>query len=118
MMDCLEKVFEITIELKELLERHITSQNREEIINKLNQLIEARGKWMEQLQPPYTAAEKELGEKIYSLNIEIQNKMQQLFTDLKLEMRQVQKQKKTNQSYTNPYRNVHVSDGTFMDSKN
>lgn len=118
MMNYLEKVYEITFELKELLDQDITPKNREEIINKLNQLIEARGKWMDQLQPPYTEAEKELGEKIYSLNIGIQNKMQQLFTDLKLEMRQVRKQKKTNESYTNPYKNVHVSDGTFMDSKN
>ncbi|MBN6206869.1 hypothetical protein JYK21_10395 [Ralstonia pickettii] len=118
MMDYLEKVYEITIELKELLDQNITTKNREEVINKLNQLIETRGKWMDQLQPPYTEAEKELGEKIYALNTGIQNKMQQLFTDLKLEMRQVQKQKKTNVSYTNPYRNVHISDGTFMDSKN
>lgn len=118
MMDYLEKVYVITIELKELLDQNITPKNREEVINQLNQLIEARGKWMDQLQPPYTEAEKELGEEIYNLNTGIQNKMQQLFTDLKLEMRQVQKQKKTNESYTNPYRNVHVSDGTFMDSKN
>ena len=73
---------------------------------------------MDQLNPPYTDEEKVLGEKIYSLNIGIESKMQQLFSDLKVEMKQVQKQKKTKESYTNPYKNVHTSDGTFMDSKN
>lgn len=118
MMKTLEKVYEITVELKELLDQDITSKNREETITRLNELIEARGKWMEQLKPPYGDEEKVLGEKIYTLNSIIQAKMQQLFTDLKLEMRQVQKQKKTKEFYTNPYKNVHVSDGTFLDSKN
>lgn len=118
MMSQLQKVYEITVELKELLDQDITSKNREQAIDRLNELIEARGKWMEQIQPPYSDEEKLLGEKIYSLNTTIQDKMQQLFKDLKLEMRQVQKQKKSKESYTNPYKSVHVSDGTFMDSRN
>ena len=118
MMSSLLKVYDVTIKLRELLEQDIPTKDREEVINQLNELIAERGKWMDKLIPPYTAEEKELGEKIYSLNMEIQSKMQQLFTDLKVEMKQVQKQKKTKESYTNPYKNVHTSDGTFMDSKN
>jgi len=118
MMTNLLKVYDVTIKLHELLKKATPSKDREEVINELNALIAERGKWMDQLNPPYTDEEKELGEKIYSLNIGIESKMQQLFSDLKVEMKQVQKQKKTKESYTNPYKNVHTSDGTFMDSKN
>ena len=117
-MNTLLNVYDVTVKLKELLEQAIPAKDREEVITELNALIAERGKWMDQLKPPYTDEEKELGEKIYSLNMGIESKMQQLFSDLKVEMKQVQKQKKTKESYTNPYRNVHTSDGTFMDSKN
>ena len=118
MMSTLLNVYNVTIKLQKLLEQAIPAKDREGVINELNALIAERGKWMDQLNPPYTDEEKVLGEKIYSLNIGIESKMQQLFSDLKVEMKQVQKQKKTKESYTNPYKNVHTSDGTFMDSKN
>lgn len=118
MMDRLEKIYEITVKLKQLLEQEITSKNREAIIQQLNDLIAARGKWMEKIEAPYTNEEKALGEKIYALNIGIEREMQQLFSDLKLEMRQVQRQKKSKESYSNPYKHVQVADGTFLDRKN
>lgn len=118
MMNKLKSVYEITVELKELLDPVITAKNREEVITRLNELIAARGEWVEQISPPYSDEEKALGEEIYSLNTKIEAKMQLIFSDLKQEMRQAQQQKKSQESYTNPYKQVQVSDGTYMDSKN
>jgi flagellar protein FliT len=118
MIDNLKKVYELTLQLEELFQKPITPKNREETIDKLNELIEERGKWMEQISPPYTEEERALGEKIYQMNIGIEENMQQIFTELKQEMKQMKKQKKSHQSYQNPYQHVSVSDGTFLDKKN
>jgi flagellar protein FliT len=116
-MDALQEVYKITLEMKDLLEPPITSQTRESIIEELNRMIEERGRWMEQISPPYTEEEREFGERIYKLNIGIEEKMHQLFGELKIEMKQIQKQKKSQQTYSNPYKQVAVSDGTFLDKK-
>ncbi len=117
MMEKLEKVYQLTVELEKLLADPISAKEREEVIQKLNDLIEERGKWMEEISPPYTEEERRLGEKIYKMNIGIEEKMQQLFSEIKMEMAQMKKQKKSQQSYTNPYKDLSVSDGTFLDRK-
>ncbi|MHA6252360.1 flagellar protein FliT [Oceanobacillus sp. CAU 1775] len=118
MNERIKKVYEITVDISKLLEQDISSKNREEVIEDLNEKITERGKWMELLKPPYTKEEQTLGEEIYRLNISIEEEMQKLFSDLKQEMQHVQKQKKSQASYTNPYKSVQVSDGTYLDSKN
>lgn len=116
-MNRLKVIYDVTLQLKKRLDQEITSQNREEIIEQVNQLIEQRGKHMQELLPPYSQDEKELGKRLITLNEEIGNKMHVLFNELKKEMKQVKKQKKSNRSYTNPYKNVQTIDGMFMDSK-
>ncbi|MFC4023848.1 flagellar protein FliT [Oceanobacillus longus] len=116
-MNRVEPIYEITMKIKTLLEQDITAKSRESVIEELNDLILSRGMYMEKLKSPYTEEEKKIGKELVLINNEIQKKMQILFADLKLEMRQVKKQKKSNQSYTNPYKHVQTMDGMFMDSK-
>lgn len=116
-MDRIQQVYEVTNKIKTLLDQNITAKSRESVIEELNDLIEKRGNYMEKLTPPYTEEEKEIGKELVMMNNHIQKKMHLLFAELKLEMKQVKKQKKSNQSYTNPYKNVHTMDGMFMDSK-
>lgn len=117
-MNRLAGLYEVTKQLETILDQEITSANREKIIEQVNQLIEARGVHMDALTQPYNEAEQVTGKAIVVLNASIQNKMQILFEGLKEEMRQVQQQKKVNQSYTNPYKNTPSINGMFMDSKN
>ncbi|MBR3117983.1 flagellar protein FliT [Oceanobacillus profundus] len=116
-MNRAEPVYELTMQMKQLLNQEITGKTRESIIEQLTALITQRGIAMKALNPPYTEAEKQLGKELMQVNEEIQSKMQMLFLDLKKEMKQVKMQKKSNQSYTNPYKNVQTMDGMFMDSK-
>jgi flagellar protein FliT len=116
-MNRVQTVYELTVNLQEWLNQEISEKNRAEIIEKINALVEKREEYIDALKPPYTMEEKELGKKIIPLNTEIQTKMQQLFDDLKLEMKNIRKQKKSNQSYVNPYASVQNTDGMFMDSK-
>lgn len=116
-MNKLKKVYELTLRLKELLNQDTSSSEREEVILQLDALIKERGKWMDGMPAPLSNDEKVLAAEIYSINKDVQEKMEQIFTELKVEMRQIQKQKKSKQFYTNPYKDVQVSDGTFLDSK-
>lgn len=116
-MNRLKVIYDITLQLKEVVDQEITSQNREQVIEKVNQLVEQRGEHMQALQPPYSKEEKLLGKSLIPLNEAIEKEMQVLFNELKKEMKQVKKQKKSNRTYTNPYEHVQTRDGMFMDSK-
>jgi len=116
-MNRVEKIYELTLQLDELLSQEITSKNRESIIEQLNDGLKKRGKYMEQLTPPYTDEEKGLGSKLIPLNEKIEKQMQEIFQGLKKEMKQLNKQKKSNQSYVNPYQHVQTMDGMFLDKK-
>jgi flagellar protein FliT len=116
-MECLRILSELTEELHEVLHQEITDKNREEIIGRINSLVERRAVYINKLQPPYSREEIELGKKLISLNTEIQTKMHELRDMLKSEIKNVKKQKKSNRSYTNPYASMQHTDGMFMDSK-
>ncbi|MFA1821350.1 flagellar protein FliT [Virgibacillus oceani] len=117
LMNRVQTVYEISEALQELLNKEVTDKNRAEIIEETNVLVDKRENYINALQPPYTNEEMEIGKKLISLNAEIHTKMQQLYAELKLELKNVRKQKKSNRSYINPYANVRNTDGMFMDSK-
>lgn len=116
-MNRLQQTYEITLQLASVLDQDITPQNREAIIFEVHELIEARAVSMEQLQPPFSEEETKIGKALVTMNSTIQAQLEQLFSELKEEMRQVKKQKKSNRNYTNPYKSVQALDGMFLDSK-
>ncbi|GAB3802852.1 flagellar protein FliT [Virgibacillus kimchii] len=116
-MNRVKTVYELTVELQHVLNQEITDKNRAEIIEKTNVLVEKRAAYINQLHPPYTMEEKELGKKLISLNTEVQTKMQWLHDTLKSELKNVKKQKRSNRTYINPYSSMQNTDGMFMDSK-
>ena len=116
-MNRVQMLYDVTLQLQHILDREITVNNREQVIEQVNQLIEIRGKHMESLTSPYTDEEKMLGKKIIILNDKIEKKMHVLFNELKTEMKEVKKQKQSNRKYTNPYEHVQTMDGMFLDSK-
>lgn len=109
-------VFDTTIQMKDLLEKS-SAKTRDADIEQLNALIELRGKQLEQLTPPYNEEEKKLGQELIPINDRVQELMQSIFSELKKEIRQVKKQKSSNQKYINPYKNVQVMDGMYLDKK-
>lgn len=116
-MNRLEPVYEITEEMMELVNQDITAKDRESVIEKLNELLLRREKMIHSISEPYSLEEKQLGERLIPLNESVHKKMKRIFTNLKEEMQQMQKKKSTNQRYVNPYRNVQVMDGMYMDRK-
>lgn len=116
-MNRLKPVMDVTKSMQQLLEQEITNKNRETVIEELQQKIEERGLLLQKLTEPYTEEEETLGTEIVKLNQQIETKMNTLFHHLKMEMKQMKKKKKSNNSYINPYQHVQSSDGIFMDNK-
>ncbi|WP_019377748.1 flagellar protein FliT [Virgibacillus halodenitrificans] len=116
-MNRLEVLFEQTEQLQDVLNQERNYKNRAEIIEQVNQLIEKRDESLTDIKPPYTKEEELLGKKLVQLNTEIEQLMQEIFTELKAEIQQVKKQKRTNRKYINPYEKVNSSDAMFLDSK-
>ncbi|SFA88351.1 flagellar protein FliT [Lentibacillus halodurans] len=117
-MSQLQGLMDVTKQLEKTLDQQVHAKNRDEVMEQVNDLLEKRGKLLTQISPPFTENERRLGEKTATLNEKIQRKMNGLFDELKLEMKQMKKQKKSNRSYINPYEHVKTADGMFMDSKN
>lgn len=116
-MQQLEALYKVTQQLKEILDQPIAAKNRDAIIEEVNVLIEKRGGMMEKVIPPFTEKEKTIGKEIVALNKQIEEKMESLFAAIKQDMRQVNKQKESNRTYINPYRNTTSTDGMYHDSK-
>lgn|SRR5690625_5111790 len=117
-MNRLKDLYQITKELSGVFDQQITSINRDDLIGKINKLIEQRSQYIVRLKPPYSEAEKIIGKEIVEMNKEIVKEMNELFSHMKKEMQHIRKQKKSNQSYVYPFKNVQSMDGMFMDSKN
>lgn len=113
----LSELLQVTEQLKEVLNVPVTSANREEIIEQTNALIEKRETYIAKIETPFSVEEKQIGEQIIDLNIFIQKQMEQLFSDLKVEMKQVKQKKQSNRLYVNPYKSTQAIDGMYMDEK-
>lgn len=116
-MNRLDPILKVTLELKMLLEQDISAKNRESFIAEISRIIENREQLLKRIVPPYSDSEKRTGKQLVRLNELIQKNLNALFTELKKEMKQLKKQKKSNRTYTNPYKNLQTVDGMFMDSK-
>lgn len=116
-MNRVKQIYDITERIYDLLDDEITPKNRSNVIEEVNTLLVQRGSYMENISEPYTNEELELGKKILPLNQQIQKKMDFLFNGLKIEMKEVKKQKYSNRKYTNPYEKIQTVDGMFMDKR-
>lgn len=116
-MPRLDALYKVTMRLYYLLDEPVQSKDRETVIKQVNALIEQRGDLLQDVIPPFTEKEKKIGEEIVFFNEHIQKQMHVLFDELREEMKQVKKQKKSNRTYTNPYEKMGSVDGMFMDSK-
>lgn len=116
-MSRIHALYSTTLTMSELLSQKITSTNREEVMQKIDDLLELREKQMEYIKPPFTKEEQHLGEQVIQLNEQISKKMDHLFESIKTDMRLVKKRKESNRSYINPYGKIKSTDGMFMDSK-
>ncbi|MBM7551426.1 flagellar protein FliT [Thalassobacillus pellis] len=116
-MSVLEEFYELTIQLYSKLNQKINSSNRTQLLEDINGVLSEREERIYLLTQPVTDVDKTRMKEILTLEPRIQQRLNFLFTELKMEMKNVKKQKSSNQKYTNPYKNVSGSDGMFLDKK-
>ncbi|MFD1416974.1 flagellar protein [Oceanobacillus jeddahense] len=116
-MNRIVPIYQLTESMLQLLSQEIDSHNREEVIDIFQKKMEERGQLLEAIAPPYTQDEDKLGKAVVQMNQDIEQKIKYIFFALKNEMKQVQQQKKSTTSYSNPYKNIQSMDGMFLDQK-
>jgi flagellar protein FliT len=117
-MSAVKQLHDMTKRIYQKLTQSTQGKDREQLITEITSFLEEREELMKQVQPPYTEEELTLGKELVQMDQEIQGSLQELMTNLKSTMRQLQNQKRNNTKYRNPYQNVGTSDGMFFDKKN
>jgi flagellar protein FliT len=110
------ELYSVTKELYELLEQPTRKEQRDETIESIQRLLSQRDVLIQQLQPPYSEEEQELGMQMVSLNEAIAEKLQQLKQQIQQDLKAIKQKKTANQNYMNPYQPLSI-DGMFYDKK-
>lgn len=116
-MNKVQKVYEITESIHQLLFNQDKELEREQLIEQVNELIDQRQKEVDQLAPPYTEDEMKLGQKTIQIDKVINEKLTVLFKNIQEDMKEVQQRKVQTKSYINPYGKLKTTDGMYLDSK-
>ncbi|MFP7492360.1 flagellar protein FliT [Terribacillus sp. 179-K 1B1 HS] len=116
-MNRVQALYDTTTELDTLVSQPVTSENREEVVNSLTDLMGIRSEQMEALKPPFSAEEQELGKALLPLNERISKHVQQIFDQLKIDIRTIKKQQQSGTKYINPYASMQTLDGRFLDKR-
>jgi flagellar protein FliT len=116
-MNRVQALYDTTLELDTLVSQQVTTENREVVVQSLTELMKARSQQMEELQPPFSPEEEKLGRALLPLNERISSSVQQIFDQLKIDMRTIKKQKQSGKKYINPYASMQTLDGRFLDKR-
>lgn len=114
----LAEMIHCTKQLHQLFTDHQLKNDREQVIKKMHDLLDQRSEIIPLLQKPITEIEEKQTKQLMQLNESVQNEMDMFFKQLKKEMQTSKLHRKSNRSYTNPYKHIQVADGMFVDQKN
>lgn len=118
-MDTIQQLLNVSQKLYAHLSNSIDAKERDEFIQKTNELLDARGVIIEQLkgQNPNPIYGHPLEQQLITLDKGIRKGLVQVKKDIADDMKQLQIAKKSEQRYVNPYAAVRVMDGTYYDKK-
>lgn len=115
-MCVVKELLEVTKQISLLLEHKIIKETREKLIKDIERLLEQRDNLIGNLPKTYSEEDLTIGKEIVRLNVLIEEKLEVLFQDIQVDIRNVKQTKKTSKKYTNPYENL-SSDGMFFDKR-
>ncbi|NHM29955.1 hypothetical protein [Neobacillus terrae] len=113
-MPSLKELISITEKLNSLLDQ-VKKSNRLELIEEVNILLNERGVILRGLDFS-TLKTDPLVNQLLSDEKDIKHKMQRIFTDIKNDVRLINKKRNSGENYINPYQSLQV-DGVFFDRK-
>lgn len=107
---------DLTVELLAVLEDR-TIAEREDKIERFTQLIDQRDELLSQIKPPFTGEEQQLGRATMLLNEQVDRMLYLQKLEIKGDIQEINKKKKSSNKYTNPYESLSI-DGMFYDKRN
>ncbi|MGG4264118.1 flagellar protein FliT [Peribacillus simplex] len=107
---------DLTVELLAVLEDG-TIAERDEKIERVTQLIDQRDELLSQIKPPFTGEEQQLGRATMLLNQQVDCLLNLQKLEIKRDIQEINKKKKSSNKYTNPYESLSI-DGMFYDKRN
>ncbi|MFY4775071.1 hypothetical protein [Metabacillus sp. RGM 3146] len=116
-MSAVQQLFDKTKELVELVHQPAGKSEREDLIQKLDDLLVQRETFILQLSAPFTELEEKQLEQVAEWNIELVEKMTVVKEEIQKDLIDVKKAKTHTVKYVNPYQSVSV-DGMFYDKRN
>lgn len=105
------------------LYKHLTdipeADERDDFIDEINDLLEQRGELLSTFQEidQETLRNHQLMPHLLELDKGIQQRLQKVMSAVKEDLKRLQKSKKSEQQYLNPYSDVRVMDGMYYDGK-
>lgn len=100
-----------------LLVAEKTDQNeRDQVIEKIEALLDLRDKVQPQMIAPFTEEEKVFGQKLLKLETEVQKKLSAFYEQVYGDISVAQSKKNHMKSYVNPYANM-MQDGAYYDTR-
>lgn len=117
-MNRMESLYKTSKEILDILNKEqFTSDERTVVITLINNLLEQRATILEQLKPPYSEAEEAIGVQIVEMDKVIRKKMDRIYQEIQNDLKQLKQQKNSNRTYINPYKDMKIVDGMYLDNK-
>ncbi|MFJ7889397.1 flagellar protein FliT [Lysinibacillus xylanilyticus] len=119
-MQLIDQLLQVSANLFKLLGDSPNGEERDEYIDNINSMLDKRGTIIEALiQEGFHLDEQN---RIHGTLLELDNGIKErlvaVMNAVKQDMANLQKTKKSEQQYFNPYSNVRVMDGMYYDKKN
>ncbi len=119
-MQLIEQLLQVSANLFKLLGDIPKGEERDEYIDNINDMLDKRGKIIEDLvQEGFQFDEQNrIHRTLLELDHGIKERLATVMNAVKQDMANLQKTKKSEEQYFNPYSNVRVMDGMYYDKKN
>jgi flagellar protein FliT len=114
LVSAVKQFYQLTLELIQHMEK--SNDDRDVKIEQMDALLDQREAVMNEMAPPYTAEEAELGKKLIQLNGELDQFFKTEKIQIQKEIKNLQAKKESNTKYVNPYQNL-STDGMFYDKR-
>ena len=118
-MDNLQQLLQISAKLFQILENVSKGEERSKLIEEVNRMLDHRGTIIEHLRE--NGFQMDVSNKSHVLLAQldegIRKRLDNLFSLIKQDMKDIQNSKKNEKQYMNPYASVRIMDGMYYDRK-
>lgn len=114
-MTLVKECYDLTRNLLQAVQS-VTTENRDETIETVEELLERREKLLSSIKPPFSNEDRRLGQELVSMNREIDVKLSLIQSHIQRDINGLNKKKTSMKKYTNPYESVNF-DGMFYDKR-